>query len=82
MAGVERTTQVVYQRLLGLFLLKVGQVLPFPGLGFPDERNHVADEQTPFGVEALPVAFFISSGRGQVVFYGGFEGFFRVLTRH
>ena len=82
MAGVERTAQVVNQRLFGLFFLEIGEVLPFLGLGFLDERNHVADEQAPFGVEAIPVAFFISTGRGQAVFYGGFEGVFRMLTRH
>ena len=82
MAGVERTAQFVDQRLFGLFLLEVGEVFPFFGLGIADECNHVADEQTPLSVEAVPVAFFITTGRGQVVFYGGFECVFRMLTRH
>ena len=80
MAGVERTAQIVNQRLFGLFLLEVGQVLPFPGLGSPDEHNHVADEQATFGAETLPVAIFLATVRGQVVFYGGFERTFGVFV--
>ena len=81
-AGIERSAQVVYQRLFGFFLLEVSKVIPFLGLCFADESFYVVNEQASFGVEAVPFAFFISTVRGQVVFNGGFECVFRMLTRH
>ncbi|MCL0050129.1 hypothetical protein M1M87_01820 [Thermodesulfovibrionales bacterium] len=75
---VQRPAKGVKQRFLGLVRLDAFQVLPFPGLGFPDERDHIANEQATFRVELVPVAFFISVGRCKVVFYDGFECLFRI----
>ncbi|OPX23586.1 MAG: hypothetical protein B1H02_04860 [Candidatus Latescibacteria bacterium 4484_107] len=51
-------------------------------MGLPDEGDHVLWEQTALRVEGVPVAFFVPACSGQVVFDGGFEGLFCVLTGH
>jgi len=78
--GVIRAAEIIQQGLPGLLLLEVGEVLPFLGLSLLDEGNHILREQAALRVERISVAFFVPARRCQVVFNGGLECMFRVLT--
>ena len=80
--GVQRPAEIVQQRLFGLVLLEVGQVLPFLGLGLFDEGQHVWREEATLRVEGVAVAFLVPARACQVVLDRGFKGLFGVLARH